>query len=247
MRIALFSGNYNYIREGAKPALNILVRYVEQELATWWRVIRRSRQPAFEPGGTLVPVPSVPLRAGAKFRLALAARAIRADLKHLRPTSSTSRPPTFGDGVQTMPRPGIPVVASRTRGSETYLDYYGLGGRAARRGASSTVSTAGDHVLAPTPALVAARCAPSRRRGSVGRGVDREPVRPVPAQPGVRAAKGWSDENTVICSSSGWSAKGRRWFLSIVSALQRRNPASPADRRRRSGGQRASRRSPARC
>ena len=30
LRVALFSGNYNYMREGANQALNYLVGYLEQ-------------------------------------------------------------------------------------------------------------------------------------------------------------------------------------------------------------------------
>lgn len=38
MRVALFSGNYNYLREGANRALNTLVDYLERQAGCTVRV-----------------------------------------------------------------------------------------------------------------------------------------------------------------------------------------------------------------
>ena len=79
MRIALISGNYNYLREGANQALNRLVAWLEGEAGHEVRVYSPvTDTPAFEPAGTLVPVPSVALPVRSEFRLALGLpRAIR--------------------------------------------------------------------------------------------------------------------------------------------------------------------------
>lgn len=62
MRGALFSGNYNYLREGANRALNKLVGYLEREAGCTVRVYSPvTDTPALVPEGTLVPVPSVAL------------------------------------------------------------------------------------------------------------------------------------------------------------------------------------------
>ena len=72
MRIALFSGNYNYLREGANQALNRLVGYLEAQAGHQVRVYSPvTATPAFEPAGTLVPVPSVRLPVRGEFQLAL--------------------------------------------------------------------------------------------------------------------------------------------------------------------------------
>jgi hypothetical protein len=54
MRIALFSGNYNYLREGANQALNILVKYLEEKAGCTVRIYSPvTETPAFAPAGTL--------------------------------------------------------------------------------------------------------------------------------------------------------------------------------------------------
>ena len=86
MRIALFSGNYNYLAEGANQALNKLVRYLEETAGHSVRVYSPvTATPAFEPAGTLVPVPSVRLPVRGEFQLALGLpRAIRRDHRAVR-------------------------------------------------------------------------------------------------------------------------------------------------------------------
>ena len=55
MRIALFTGNYNYVREGANQALNRLVAHLEQHAGAAVRVYSPvTDTPAFEPAGDLV-------------------------------------------------------------------------------------------------------------------------------------------------------------------------------------------------
>ena len=86
MRIALFSGNYNYVREGANQALNRLVRYCE-DAGNGVRVYSPvTDTPAFEPEGELVPVPSVQLPIRGEFRLALGlAPHLREDVRRFAP------------------------------------------------------------------------------------------------------------------------------------------------------------------
>ena len=87
MRIALFTGNYNYLREGANRALNKLVGYLEREEGCTVRVYSPvTNTPAFEPEGTLVSVSSVALPVRSEFQLALSLpRAARADLDSFDP------------------------------------------------------------------------------------------------------------------------------------------------------------------
>lgn len=87
MRIALFSGNSNYLREGANQALNKLVGYLEQQAGHCVRVYSPvTETPDFEPVGTLVPVASVRLPVRGEFRLALGLpKAIRRDLDGFAP------------------------------------------------------------------------------------------------------------------------------------------------------------------
>src|ERR1043165_7556564 len=115
MRIALFSGNYNYVREGANQALNRLVRHVEDqghEVRVYSPV---TDTPAFEPEGELVAVPSVRLPVRGEFRLALGLAAhLREDIRGFAPDLvHVSTPDILGTRAQSFAMQlGVPVVAS---------------------------------------------------------------------------------------------------------------------------------------
>src|SRR5215210_6369190 len=131
IRVALFSGNYNYLREGANQALNRLVDDLESGGDARFRIYSPvTDSPAFEPAGTLVAVPSIPLPVRSEFRLALGLpRAIRDDVRRFSPhLVHVSTPDILGTRAQTFAKQlGVPVVASMHTRFETYLDYYGLG------------------------------------------------------------------------------------------------------------------------
>ena len=54
LRIALFSGNYNYVRDGANQALNRLVGWLLEHGAAVRVYSPTTKTPAFEPAGDLV-------------------------------------------------------------------------------------------------------------------------------------------------------------------------------------------------
>lgn len=205
MRIALFSGNYNYLREGANMALNQLVSYLEAQGGCTVRVYSPvTDTPAFEPAGTLVPVPSVPLPLRSEFRLALGLpKAIRADLRAFRPDLvHLSTPDILGTRAQTFALGlGVPVVASQHTRFETYLSYYRLDvlrplleahlRRFYRRCA---------HVLVPIQPLAEdmARLRGDERVSVWSRGVDTTLFHPGRRDPAWRQARGIADDETVL-------------------------------------------------
>ena len=130
MRIALFTGNYNYVREGANQALNRLVAHLEQHAGAAVRVYSPvTDTPAFEPAGDLVPVPSIALPVRSEFRLALGLpRATRRDLTRFAPDIiHVATPDILGTRAQTFALDrGTPLVVSLHTRFETYLGYYGL-------------------------------------------------------------------------------------------------------------------------
>jgi hypothetical protein len=69
LRIALFSGNYNYVRDGANQALNRLVGYLLRQGAKVRVYSPTVEKPAFEPTGDLVPLPSVPIPGRPEYRI----------------------------------------------------------------------------------------------------------------------------------------------------------------------------------
>ena len=96
LRVAIFSGNYNYVRDGANQALNRLADYLLRQGAAVRVYSPTTRTPAFEPKGDLVSLPSLSRsRAAPNIRSAYADPAARAGATSRRsgPTSSTSASP----------------------------------------------------------------------------------------------------------------------------------------------------------
>jgi phosphatidylinositol alpha 1,6-mannosyltransferase len=126
----LFSGNYNYVRDGANQALKRLVAYFEAQGHKVRVYSPTSPTPAFPPAGTLISVPSISFPGRGDYRLARGLpeslkrdiRAFAPDIFHL------SAPDPLGHSAKKLARAmGVPVVASVHTRFETYLEYYGLG------------------------------------------------------------------------------------------------------------------------
>ena len=71
LRVALFSGNYNYVRDGANQALNRLADYLLRNGAAVRVYAPVVEKPDFEPTGDLVGVPSVPVPGRSEYRMPL--------------------------------------------------------------------------------------------------------------------------------------------------------------------------------
>jgi glycosyltransferase involved in cell wall biosynthesis len=130
LRVALFSGNYNCLPDGANQALNRLVAYLLRhgfEVRVYSPVVAN---PAFEPAGELVGVRSVPFPGRGEYRVALGLpRETRTNLDAFAPdVIHVSAPDPLGRAAQGYAiERGIPLVASLHTRFETYWDYYGLG------------------------------------------------------------------------------------------------------------------------
>lgn len=129
LRIALFSGNYNYVRDGANQALNRLVEFLLRQGASVRVYSPTTDIPAFDPVGDLVSVPSfaIPGRAEYRFATGLSDK-IKADLASFKPNViHVSSPDLLGHkAIGYAEEHNIPVVASFHTRFETYLRYYGL-------------------------------------------------------------------------------------------------------------------------
>jgi glycosyltransferase involved in cell wall biosynthesis len=131
LRVALFSGNYNYTRDGANQALNLLVGHLLSRGVAVRVYSPTVANPAFAPTGDLVDVPSLSLPGGrGEYRLArgLPAR-VRADLAAFAPNLiHVAAPDILGHrAISYAHRNGIARVASLHTRFETYPRYYGLG------------------------------------------------------------------------------------------------------------------------
>ncbi|MFM6853300.1 MAG: glycosyltransferase family 4 protein [Sphingopyxis sp.] len=131
LRIALFSGNYNYVRDGANQALNRLAGYALGQGAGLRVYSPTVAQPAFPPTGDLVDVPAIPLPGGrGEYRMARGLPgAVRRDILAFQPNCfHVSAPDWLGHRAVTMARQrGLPVIASVHTLFETYPAYYRLG------------------------------------------------------------------------------------------------------------------------
>ncbi|HEY7809294.1 MAG TPA: glycosyltransferase family 1 protein [Allosphingosinicella sp.] len=129
LRIALFSGNYNYVRDGANQALNRLVEYLLRQGAAVRIYSPTVEKPALPPMGEVVHIPScaIPRRPEYKFPLGIRA-AVRDDIRAFAPNIvHIASPDVLGHSALKLARKWrVPVVASVHTRFETYLRYYGL-------------------------------------------------------------------------------------------------------------------------
>ena len=132
LRIALFSGNYNYTRDGANQALNRLAGYLLKRGAGLRVYAPVVAEPDFPPTGDLVNVPNVrmPVKGRGEYRLPLRIDdRVRADLDTFKPNlvHLSSPDPVAHAALKWARERDIPVLASVHTRFETYPRYYGLG------------------------------------------------------------------------------------------------------------------------
>ena len=130
LRVALFTGNYNYVRDGPTQAMNQLVGFLLEQGAAVRIYAPTTKEPALEAVGDLVSVPSVPMGLGrSEYRVALGlSRRVRRDLAAFRPNVMHIATPDFlgHSALSYASRNKIPSVASLHTRFETYPRYYGM-------------------------------------------------------------------------------------------------------------------------
>ncbi len=132
LRIALFSGNYNYTRDGCNQALNRLAEYLLRQGAALRVYSPVVAEPDFPPTGDLVDVPNMrmPVKNRGEYRLGLPLDAkARADLETFAPNTIHLSAPDFTghSALKWARKRDIPVLASVHTRFETYPQYYGAG------------------------------------------------------------------------------------------------------------------------
>lgn len=129
LRIALFSGNYNYVRDGANQALNRLVGYLLRQNVKVRIYAPVVAEPAFHPTGDLVGAPSVAIPGRGEYRIPLRmSGSVRRDIERFNPNLiHVSSPDPLGHAAIAFARKrDLPAVASVHTRFETYPRYYGL-------------------------------------------------------------------------------------------------------------------------
>jgi glycosyltransferase involved in cell wall biosynthesis len=129
LRVAIFSGNYNYVRDGANQALNRLAGYLLKQGAAVRVYSPITKTPAFPPTGDLIDLPAVPIPGRPEYRIGVAIPPrVRRDLRAFRPNIIHVASPeiTGHRAVSLAHRWDLPVIASVHTRFETYPRYYGL-------------------------------------------------------------------------------------------------------------------------
>ncbi|HYI42821.1 MAG TPA: glycosyltransferase family 1 protein [Sphingomicrobium sp.] len=230
LRIALFTGNYNYVRDGANQALNRLVGYLLRQ-GTSVRVYAPTvDKPAFEPTGDLVSVPSVAIPFRSEYRLPLALPpGVRRDLAQFAPNVVHIASPDIVShrAVSWARRRNIPAVASVHTRFETYLAYYHLEMlEPAARALLRRLYRRCDALLAPSESTAAVlRAQRMNKHISIwARGVDREQFNPGRRDMAWRRSLGIADEEMIVAFLGRVVAeKGLDVFADAIDALKARH------------------------
>lgn len=130
LRVALFTGNYNYIKDGVALTLNRLVSFLESRGVPVLVFAPVADKPAFASAGELVALPSMAIPTRPEYRIALGlSRAARQRLEAFRPTLLHIAVPDIAGykALTWAERAHVPVVASYHTRYDTYLRFYGLG------------------------------------------------------------------------------------------------------------------------
>lgn len=204
LRIALFSGNYNYVRDGANQALNRLVDFLLRQGAqvrVYSPVVKR---PAFAPTGDMVNIKAFKVPGREEYRipykLPLSARR---DLVAFAPNVIHVSSPDFvaHRAISWARWRSIPAVASVHTRFDTYLQYYGLkwlepGARAIMRRFYRRC----DAIIVPAESTAAIMRAQrmSKDISIWTRGVDRAQFNPERRSLDWRRAHGIGDEEMVV-------------------------------------------------
>src|SRR5436305_12848538 len=129
LRVALFSGNYNYVRDGANQALNRLVEYLLRQDVRVRVYSPTVEHPAFPATGDLVSIPAIPMLKRSEYLVPIAIPApVRRDLREFNPNVvHISSPDIVGHRAVTWARRNkVAAVASVHTRFDTYLSYYGI-------------------------------------------------------------------------------------------------------------------------
>jgi glycosyltransferase involved in cell wall biosynthesis len=230
LRVALFSGNYNYVRDGANQALNRLVTYLLRQGAHVRVYSPTTNTPAFEPAGDLVSVPAVPIPGRSEYRLPLALTGrLRRDLAEFKPNVvHISSPDIVGHrAVSWARRNKIAAVASVHTRFDTYCEYYGLQFlEPLARGIMRRLYQRCEVVMVPAESIAAILRAQRMNRDIAiwARGIDREQFNPARRDMVWRRSLGIADNDAVVAFLGRIvMEKGLDVFSDAIRALTERN------------------------
>jgi len=204
IRVALVSGNYNCVRDGANKALNRLVDYLLRQ-GVHVRVYSPTiDQPAFEATGDLVSLPSLPIPLRPEYRISLGLPPhVRKDLAEFAPNIvHVSSPDISAHRAVSWARSrGIPAIASVHTRFDTYLAYYNLQNlEPIVRAILRRLYLRCDAIVAPSESMASVLRAQRMNRDITiwTRGVDRDQFNPERRDMEWRRSVGIGDDEFVV-------------------------------------------------
>jgi phosphatidylinositol alpha 1,6-mannosyltransferase len=230
LRVALFSGNYNYVRDGANQALNRLVEYLLRKGAAVRVYSPKVKNPAFEAVGDLVGVPAIPIPGRGEYRFPIILTpGVKKDLHRFAPNMiHVASPEVLGHAASRFAhKHDLPLVASVHTRFETYPRYYGFaflepGVLAVLRRFYRRC----DAIFAPSDSM-AQMLRDQRMNYDVGiwsRGVERDVFTPNARSLDWRRSLGLGDEEVVIGFTGRLvMEKGLDVFADTIDQLDRRD------------------------
>ncbi len=129
LRVAIFTGNYNHIRDGVSLTLNRLVGFLEEEGIPVIIFGPTADEPAFEHNGEFIPVPSVPMPGRPEYRVTVGfPDSAQNRLREFEPTLiHIATPDLLGFRAMRWAQTNdVQIVSSYHTHFTSYLKYYNL-------------------------------------------------------------------------------------------------------------------------
>ena len=226
LRLAIFSGVYDYILDGIALTLNRLVEQLEADGVEVLVFAPTAKTAAFPHAGTLVSVPSFAIPGRSEYRCATGlGRTARQRLETFQPNLfHIAVPDILGlNALCLARRQKIPVIASYHTRYETYPSYYGMGMvRPLLAGYLRRFYASADRVCAPSPSMAAEIEAAGYGRDIHvwGRGVKPQRFNPQKRSLEWRRGLGIGDDELILLFVSRLvREKGLDTFADVVDGL----------------------------
>lgn len=203
-RIALFSGNYNYVMDGPVRALNKLVAYLEARGIEVLVFAPTAKKAAFKHAGKLISVPSIALPGRGEYRVALGMpKSIRKKLEAFNPDLiHLAAPDWLGHAALGWAEAhNVPAVSSFHTRFDTYPRYYHMAWLEKHVTAfMRRFYHRCEQIYVPSPCMaeVLAEQDMSPNIGIWSRGVDQSLFRPDQRSMNWRRSHGIEDTETVV-------------------------------------------------
>lgn len=203
-RIALFSGNYNYVMDGPVRALNKLVAYLEARGIEVLVFAPTAKKAAFKHAGKLISVPSIALPGRGEYRVALGMpKSIRRKLEAFNPDLiHLAAPDWLGHAALGWAEAhNVPAVSSFHTRFDTYPRYYHMAWLEKHVTAfMRRFYHRCEQIYVPSPCMaeVLAEQDMSPNIGIWSRGVDQSLFRPDQRSMNWRRSHGIEDTETVV-------------------------------------------------